>query len=30
MKSSLSHTEFGEFSERIFGLDGRNFYKPKE
>lgn len=30
MKSSLSHTESGEFSERIFGLDGRNFYKPKE
>lgn len=29
MKGALDHTENGEFSERIFGLDGRNFYKPK-
>ena len=28
MKGALDHTEKGEFSERIFGLDGRNFYKP--
>lgn len=27
MKGALDHTESGEFSERIFGLDGRNFYK---
>lgn len=30
MKGALDHTEAGEFSERIFGLDGRNFYKPEE
>lgn len=29
MKGALDHTEKGEFSERIFGLDGRNFYKPE-
>ena len=28
LKGSLAHTEEGEFSERIFGMDGRNFYKP--
>ncbi|MGX5377339.1 3'-5' exoribonuclease YhaM family protein [Ligilactobacillus sp. LYQ135] len=30
MKGALEHTENGEFSERIFGLDGRNFYKPEK
>ena len=30
LQKSLSHTEPGNFSERIFGLDGRNFYRPSE
>ncbi|OYQ66401.1 3'-5' exoribonuclease YhaM family protein [Aerococcus sp. 1KP-2016] len=29
MTTALDHTEPGEFSARIFGLDNRNFYKPK-
>ncbi|RPA60533.1 HD domain-containing protein [Aerococcus agrisoli] len=29
MMTALDHTEPGEFSARIFGLDNRNFYKPK-
>lgn len=29
IEGALDHTEEGEFSERIFGLDKRNFYKPK-
>ncbi|KRL99689.1 3'-5' exoribonuclease YhaM family protein [Liquorilactobacillus satsumensis] len=28
LKGTLSHTQPGTFSERIFGMDGRNFYKP--
>lgn len=27
VKGALEHTEPGNFSERIFGLDGRNFFK---
>ncbi|KRL04770.1 3'-5' exoribonuclease YhaM family protein [Liquorilactobacillus oeni] len=30
LKGTLSHTKPGTFSERIFGMDGRNFYKPLE
>ncbi|MCP0886753.1 HD domain-containing protein [Ligilactobacillus sp. WILCCON 0076] len=30
MNGSLKHVAPGEFSERIFGLEGRNFYKPHE
>lgn len=26
----LHHTEPGQFSEKIFGMDGRNFYRPSE
>ncbi len=29
LKGTLSHTEPGNFSERIFGMDGRNFYRPQ-
>lgn len=28
MSTAVEHTEPGDFSERIFGLDGRNFYRP--
>ncbi len=30
LKKSLAHTEPGNFSERIFGMEGRNFYQPKQ
>lgn len=30
LKGALNHTEPGNFSERIFGMDGRNFYCPQE
>lgn len=30
VKGALEHTESGEFSERIFGMDQRSFYKPEE
>ncbi|KRM90348.1 CMP-binding factor [Liquorilactobacillus cacaonum DSM 21116] len=30
LKGTLEHTEPGEFSERIFGMDGRNFYRPSD
>lgn len=30
MKTTLEHTEPGEFSERIFGLDNRQFYRPQQ
>lgn len=29
MKGALEHTDKSEFSEMIFGLDGRNFYRPE-
>lgn len=29
VNKSLEHTEAGNFSERIFGMDGRNFYQTK-
>ncbi|MER2165176.1 MAG: hypothetical protein ABS921_13730, partial [Psychrobacter alimentarius] len=29
MTTALDHTEPGEFSARIFGMDNRAFYKPK-
>ncbi|WP_143211951.1 HD domain-containing protein, partial [Listeria fleischmannii] len=28
MEKALRHTKPGEFSERIFGLDNRSFYRP--
>ncbi|CAM3079210.1 3'-5' exoribonuclease YhaM family protein [Lactiplantibacillus plajomi] len=28
MQTSLSHTEPGTYTERIFAMDGRNFYRP--
>ncbi|GEK29483.1 3'-5' exoribonuclease YhaM family protein [Furfurilactobacillus siliginis] len=28
MTTAVEHTNPGDFSERIFGMDGRNFYKP--
>ncbi|GKT03729.1 3'-5' exoribonuclease YhaM family protein [Furfurilactobacillus entadae] len=28
MTTAVEHTEPGAFSERIFGLDGRNFFRP--
>lgn len=28
VSGALKNTEPGDFSERIFGMDGRNFYKP--
>lgn len=30
MREAYNRTEPGQFTERIFGLDNRNFYKPKE
>lgn len=30
VEGALQHTEPGEFSERVFGLDQRNFYQPTE
>lgn len=30
LNTTLSRTEPGTFSERIFGLDNRTFYKPSE
>lgn len=30
IKGALQHTEPGEFSERIFGMDQRSFYKPED
>ncbi|EJF00942.1 3'-5' exoribonuclease YhaM family protein [Liquorilactobacillus mali] len=30
LKGTLEHTEPGTFSERIFGMDGRNFYRSTE
>ncbi|KRL03181.1 3'-5' exoribonuclease YhaM family protein [Liquorilactobacillus capillatus] len=30
LRGTLAHTEPGNFSERIFGMDGRNFYRPQE
>lgn len=30
MTTTLRHTEPGGFSERIFGMNNRNFYQPKE
>lgn len=30
LDKSLEHTVPGEFTERIFGMDGRNFYRPNE
>ncbi|MFT8882531.1 MAG: HD domain-containing protein [Liquorilactobacillus hordei] len=30
LRGTLGHTEPGTFSERIFGMDGRNFYRPTE
>ena len=29
VQKALAHTEPGDFSDRIFGLDNRRFYKPK-
>ena len=29
VETSLSHTSPGEFSERVFGLEGRSFYQRK-
>ncbi|WP_461239496.1 3'-5' exoribonuclease YhaM family protein [Paucilactobacillus sp. N302-9] len=30
VEGTLDHTEPGEFSERVFGLDKRSFYKPEK
>ncbi|GBG94486.1 3'-5' exonuclease [Ligilactobacillus salitolerans] len=30
MNKALDHTAPGEYTERIFGMDGRNFYRPTE
>lgn len=30
LRGTLEHTEPGTFSERIFGMDGRNFYRATE
>ncbi|ANK60894.1 3'-5' exoribonuclease YhaM family protein [Loigolactobacillus backii] len=29
LQGTLEHTEPGNFSERIFGMDGRHFYRPE-
>ncbi len=30
MRKALEHTEPGDYTERVFGMDRRNFYRPQE